>query len=93
MRPESVPQFAQCVFDSLVQAGIFPADEPPNHILLNEYVAGQGISSHKDGPLYKDTVAVISLGDGALIEFWPSSDPKGKQLLRKAKFAMLGLCP
>jgi hypothetical protein len=27
--------------------------ERPNHILLNEYVGGQGISLHKDGPLYQ----------------------------------------
>lgn len=54
--------------------GVFPSDQPPNHILLNEYRDGQGIGPHKDGPLYHPMVAVLSLGSPADIHFCPRPD-------------------
>lgn len=56
-------------------AGIFEPDAPPNHVLLNDYARGQGIAPHKDGPLYQDTVAIVSLGTPARLDFWEASDP------------------
>jgi len=43
---------------------------PFNHVLLNEYQFGQGIASHKDGPLYHNVVAVLNLGSSAVIDFF-----------------------
>ena len=34
----------------------------PNHILLNEYLPGQGIIPHIDGDLFYPTIATVSLG-------------------------------
>ncbi|CAN0496491.1 unnamed protein product, partial [Discosporangium mesarthrocarpum] len=45
---------------------------PPNHVLLNEYSGGQGISPHKDGPLYDGRVAILSLGRPARLVLWGS---------------------
>lgn len=59
----------------LPKTGVFAAAAPPNHVLLNEYTAGQGIAPHKDGPLYEDTVAIVSLGAPARLDFWEASDP------------------
>ena len=70
MRPVPVPAFGQAVFAALVQGAAFTQDAPPNHILLNEYRGGQGIALHKDGPLYLNRVAIVSLGDSAKLEFW-----------------------
>lgn len=41
---------------------------------MNEYVSGQGIAPHKDGPLYQNTVAIVSLGAPACLDFWEASD-------------------
>lgn len=30
---------------ALVEAGVFPENSPPNHVLLNEYSEGQGIGT------------------------------------------------
>lgn len=70
MRPVPVPHYCQAVFRALVAAGVFAASSPPNHILLNEYSHGQGIAPHKDGPLYQNRVAIVSLGSPAVLEFW-----------------------
>lgn len=70
MRSVPVPSYGRAVFAALVAAGVFASDAPPNHILLNEYSNGQGIASHKDGPLFQNRVAIVSLGAPALLEFW-----------------------
>ena len=41
-----------------------------NHVLLNEYLAGQGIMAHLDGPMFHPTISTISLGSHAVIKFY-----------------------
>jgi len=69
MIPEAMPDWAQRLCDSLVTAGVFPADAPPNHVLVNEYEPGCGIPVHKDGPMYASRVAILSLGSVASFDF------------------------
>ena len=69
MVPEHLPEWVQGVCDALVAAGIFPANAPPNHVLVNSYQPGQGIDAHKDGPLYAPRVAILSLGSVASFDF------------------------
>lgn len=66
---EPLPRWAQCVCDELVRLGIFPPSKPPNHVLLNEYLPGQGIEAHRDGPLYEPRVAILSFGSHATFQF------------------------
>ncbi|CAM9410200.1 unnamed protein product, partial [Scytosiphon promiscuus] len=72
MVEEDLPVFLQEVCDALVDAGVFPENSPPNHVLLNEYSEGQGIGPHKDGPLYEGRVAILSLGKEVFLDFWGS---------------------
>lgn len=77
MVPEPLPSWVQSVCDALVGAGIFPADAPPNHCLVNAYEAGQGITAHKDGPLYTPRVAILSLGSVASFDFVQDDTERG----------------
>jgi alkylated DNA repair protein alkB family protein 6 len=67
--PRPIQQLAQV----LVDAGIFSEEQPPNHVLINEYFEPtQGIMAHTDGPLYAPTTATISIGGGdVLLNFTP----------------------
>ncbi|KAF9995178.1 Alpha-ketoglutarate-dependent dioxygenase alkB 6 [Entomortierella chlamydospora] len=62
------------MFPRFQESGVFDGlDAPhrvPNHCLVNEYLAGQGIMPHKDGPAYLPTVATISLSSHCLLEFY-----------------------
>eukprot|EP00250_Pteridium_aquilinum_P002198 c12391_g1_i1 orf=272-955(-) len=49
--------------------GLFPS--PLNHVLINEYLPGQGIMPHQDGPVFFPVVAILSLGSPAVMEFTP----------------------
>ncbi len=54
---------------ALVAAGVFPAELAPNHFLINEYAAEEGILAHADGPRYHPCVATLSLLDDAVMRF------------------------
>ena len=38
---------------------IFTSGKRPNHVLVNEYLPGQGIMPHTDGPLFHPTIATV----------------------------------
>lgn len=51
-------------------AEFFPSDRAPNHVLVNEYNAGQGIMPHTDGPAFHPLIATLSLGSHTLLDFY-----------------------
>jgi hypothetical protein len=65
MLPPPLDELAQ----ELVKRGVFSPSSPPNHVLLNEYQAGQGIMPHTDGPIYKSRTATLSLCSSVVMEF------------------------
>ncbi|KAL8669568.1 MAG: hypothetical protein Q9168_005850 [Polycauliona sp. 1 TL-2023] len=43
----------------------------PNHVLINEYIPGQGIHPHEDGGAYYPVVATISLAAPIVLDVYP----------------------
>jgi len=72
---EPLPPWLQRLSEGLVEAGIFPAEVAPNHVLLNEYKAGEGIMAHTDGDFYHPQTATLSLGGTAVMTFAPRVQP------------------
>ncbi|KAF8440028.1 hypothetical protein L210DRAFT_3541486 [Boletus edulis BED1] len=52
------------------QAFAFSPHKQPNHIILNEYLPGQGIMPHEDGPLYYPVVGTVSLGSHSVFHYY-----------------------
>lgn len=75
--PPHVTQFPALI-TRLEQTGAFVASKhgQPNHCLVNEYLPGQGIMPHADGPAYFPVVATISLGAPTLLD-WYRTKPEG----------------
>jgi alkylated DNA repair protein alkB family protein 6 len=42
----------------------------PNHVLINEYLPGQGIMPHKDGPAYHRVVCTVSLASSLCLDLY-----------------------
>lgn len=65
------------VISRLRDLGIFEnsAHKAPNHIILNEYLAGQGIMPHEDGPSYHPVVATITLGSHTIFHYYAYKPP------------------
>jgi len=58
-------------------AGHIFQDSPhgaPNHVLINEYLPGQGIMPHKDGAAYHGVVCTVSLGAPLCLDIYGSND-------------------
>lgn len=46
----------------------------PNHVLINEYLPGQGIMPHKDGAAYHPVVCTVSLGSSICLDVYGTKE-------------------
>ncbi|KAJ4491042.1 hypothetical protein C8R41DRAFT_920382 [Lentinula lateritia] len=72
---QPLPPFVEVypnIVDRLQSTGVFRASThgAPNHIIVNEYLPGQGIMPHQDGPAYHPVVATISLGTHTAFHYY-----------------------
>jgi len=69
---EPLPVWQSQLIDrlSMLLPHMFPPHLRPDHVLLNEYEAGQGIMPHRDGPLYHPRVAILSLRSHTVMRFY-----------------------
>lgn len=49
--------------------GVF-GDVKANHVLVNEYLPGQGIMAHSDGPLFHPVISTVSCGSHTILQFY-----------------------
>lgn len=73
--PESLPAFVTKYPDivgRIKATGAFHSSPhgAPNHVLMNEYLPGQGIMPHEDGPAYHSVVATLSLGSHTMFHYY-----------------------
>ncbi|GAA93924.1 uncharacterized protein L969DRAFT_92170 [Mixia osmundae IAM 14324] len=74
--PVAMPPFMQAsyphILDKIAQLGLYDTCKTsrPNHVLLNEYLPGQGIAAHEDGDAYHPVVCTLSLGSGTILELY-----------------------
>ncbi|VDP91269.1 unnamed protein product [Echinostoma caproni] len=69
MLTEKIPNWLQPFMDRVSSLGIF-GENKANHALVNEYLPGQGIFPHHDGPLYYPAVSTINLGSYGVLDFY-----------------------
>ncbi|QRV80249.1 2OG-Fe(II) oxygenase family protein [Ceratobasidium sp. AG-Ba] len=73
--PQDLPAFVTSfpgIIDKLRTTGAFASTSQgtANHIILNEYRPGQGITPHEDGPAYHPVVATLSLGSHTIMDYY-----------------------
>ncbi|KAF1958469.1 hypothetical protein CC80DRAFT_546701 [Byssothecium circinans] len=58
------------IIDRFKSLGLFEhtPHQQPNHVLVNEYRAGEGIMPHEDGAAYAGVVATVSLGGAVCLD-------------------------
>lgn len=56
--------------NKICELGAFPQSNLPNHVLINEYLPGQGIMPHEDGPAFYPVISTISLGSHTILDFY-----------------------
>uniref|UniRef100_A0A0B6ZVS7 Fe2OG dioxygenase domain-containing protein n=1 Tax=Arion vulgaris TaxID=1028688 RepID=A0A0B6ZVS7_9EUPU len=69
MVAEDLPPWLQTCAERISKLHVFEG-RTPNHVLVNEYLPGQGIMPHEDGSLFYPTVSTISLGSHTVLDFY-----------------------
>ena len=85
---EAIPRWLQKYVDKISSLDVFEKGKLPNHILINEYLPGQGIMAHTDGPLFHPIVTTINCGSHTLLDFYKRLDNSQPQEL-KLEFSFL----
>lgn len=77
MIAEKIPDWLQKSVIKANKLGVFD-EKLANHVLLNEYLPGQGIMPHLDGPLFYPTIATLSLGSHCVEHFYSQAEEEGE---------------
>ena len=72
----SIPRENNCAGDNVFAGS---PHRMPNHVLVNEYLPGQGIMPHKDGSAYYPVVCTISLGASLCLEIYGSNEDGARE--------------
>ncbi|KAM0736259.1 Alpha-ketoglutarate-dependent dioxygenase alkB-like protein 6 [Formica fusca] len=88
MIAEEIPSWLQKYIDKVTALNAFESRVLPNHVLINEYLSGQGIMAHSDGPLFYPVVTTISCGAHTLLDFYKRLDTTEQQQ-PKLEFSLL----
>ncbi|XP_011503031.1 PREDICTED: alpha-ketoglutarate-dependent dioxygenase alkB homolog 6 [Ceratosolen solmsi marchali] len=88
MIAEEIPKWLEAQIDKITLLNMFHKEKRPNHVLINEYLSGQGIMAHSDGPLFHPIVTTISCGSHTLLEFHKAIDTDNIES-RKHEFSLL----
>ncbi|KAG5871495.1 hypothetical protein JTB14_030832 [Gonioctena quinquepunctata] len=77
MIAEKIPPWLQIHMQKVDDLNIFEGKKS-NQVLINEYLPGQGIMPHTDGPLFYPTIATISCGSHTVLEFMENDEKRKK---------------
>jgi len=78
MVAERIPGWLEAYCDRISALEVFDQGRlKANHVLINEYLSGQGILPHEDGPLYYPTVTTISLGSHCMLDLYLKAENHG----------------
>ncbi|XP_071570889.1 alpha-ketoglutarate-dependent dioxygenase alkB homolog 6 [Temnothorax nylanderi] len=88
MIAEEIPDWLQRYIDKAAALNAFEKGVLPNHVLINEYLSGQGIMAHSDGPLFYPVVTTISCGSHTFLDFYKRLETTEQQQ-PKLEFSLL----
>ncbi|KAI6716006.1 hypothetical protein JHW43_001503 [Diplocarpon mali] len=72
----AITRLISCPVSNATRDHIFSESphKAPNHVLINEYVQGQGIMAHRDGSAYHPVVCTVSLGASICLDIYGTNE-------------------
>uniref|UniRef100_A0A182WUZ3 Fe2OG dioxygenase domain-containing protein n=1 Tax=Anopheles quadriannulatus TaxID=34691 RepID=A0A182WUZ3_ANOQN len=94
MIAEDIPVWLHHYVERINQLNVYAEGIKANHVLVNEYLPGQGIMPHLDGPLFFPTITTISCGSHTVLEYYEQTEDANGQsgsgsLVRQHKTSVL----
>jgi alkylated DNA repair protein alkB family protein 6 len=75
--------------DKIMKLHVFDQKQRPNHVLVNEYLPGQGIMPHEDGPVFHSIICTINLNSHTILNLWPKLADGSEMVTGSGKVALL----
>lgn len=85
MIQEDIPEWLDKYCKKVAHCGQFD-DKKPNHVLVNEYLSGQGIMPHVDGPSYYPCVTTLSIGSHTFLDFYKPVNDEDSSLTIESRY-------
>ena len=70
---EPLPAWLELYVNKIANLKLFEGKRP-NHVLVNEYLPGQGILPHEDGPVFYPVICTINLSSHTVLNLWPKKE-------------------
>ncbi|XP_061713873.1 alpha-ketoglutarate-dependent dioxygenase alkB homolog 6 [Cydia pomonella] len=86
MIAETIPTWLDSCLQTIHNLNVMGGHRP-NHVLVNEYLAGQGIMPHLDGSLFYPTITTISVGSHTVLKFLEPCE--GSEMTSRPVFSFL----
>ncbi|CAH2252386.1 jg2012 [Pararge aegeria aegeria] len=86
MIAEEIPKWLQKYLNNIDSLNVMDG-KMPNHVLVNEYLPGQGILPHLDGSLFYPTITTISVASHTILKFLEPNSAENPTL--KPVFSLL----
>ncbi|XP_023935683.2 alpha-ketoglutarate-dependent dioxygenase alkB homolog 6 [Bicyclus anynana] len=87
MIAEEIPNWLQKYLNNINSLNVMDGKKP-NHVLVNEYLPGQGILPHLDGSLFYPTITTISVASHTILKFLEPSSSDDAVLKPVFKFLL-----
>lgn len=92
MIAEAIPDWLQKYIDKVTTLNVFEKGVLPNHVLINEYLSGQGIMAHSDGPLFYPVVTTISCGSHTILDFYKRLEMTEVDIYELSRYLHICVC-
>ena len=84
--PVSMPPLIKQLSEEIVEQKILTT--PPDQVIINEYLPGQGIRPHKDRNYFENQICGINLGSGCIMRFIKGADVVDIEVPRRSLYVM-----
>jgi alkylated DNA repair dioxygenase AlkB len=85
--PPPIPAWGRALADRLHRESV--VDRPFDHMLINEYLPGQGIALHRDYDPFDRTVVSLSLLSACVMDFRRPSDNRRESILLEPRSLLI----
>ncbi|KAL7641321.1 UNVERIFIED_CONTAM: hypothetical protein RMT77_008460 [Armadillidium vulgare] len=79
MVAETIPSWLKTYMQRIDALNLLDGNNT-NHVLVNEYLSGQGIMPHVDGPIFYPTITTINLGSHTVLDIYRPFDSENSDI-------------
>lgn len=89
MVADQIPIWCEMLWPKMRHAELLPQGKIPDQMIVNEYLPGQGITSHIDSFVFGEPIMSLSLGSPCIMEFARAGHANVEVVLQRCSLAIM----